>query len=48
MATLKKASAYSKKKVVPFTRISKKKKKSFIKTVPQQKKAKSTNGKEQL
>ena len=48
MATLKKASAYSKKKVVPFTRISKKKKKSFIKTVPQQKIVKFTMGKEQL
>jgi large subunit ribosomal protein L10e len=34
---LRKASAYSKRRVVPFTRISKKKKKSFIKTVPQQK-----------
>ncbi len=34
---LRKASAYSKKKVVPYTRVSKKRKKSFIKTVPQQK-----------
>jgi large subunit ribosomal protein L10e len=34
---LRKAYSYSKKKVVPFTRVSKKKKKSFIKTVPQQK-----------
>lgn len=34
---LRKASAYSKKKVVPFTRVSKKRQKSFVKTVPQQK-----------
>ena len=37
MAGLRKARAYSKKRVVPYTRISKKKSKSFIKTVPQQK-----------
>jgi len=37
MASLRKASAYSKRKVVPYTRISKKRKKSFIKTVPPQK-----------
>jgi len=48
MATLRKAFAYSKKKVVPYTRISKKKKKSFIKTVPPQKIVKFTMGKEQL
>jgi len=46
MASLRKASAYSKKKVVPFTRISKKKSKSFIKTVPQQKIVKFSMGKE--
>lgn len=34
MATLRKASAYSKRHVTPFTRISKKKKKAFIKTNP--------------
>lgn len=34
---LRKASSYSKKRVVPYTRVSKKKKKSFIKTVPPQK-----------
>lgn len=34
---LRKANAYSKRKVVPFTRVSKKRQKSFIKTVPQQK-----------
>lgn len=34
---LRKASAYSKKKVTPYTRGSKKKSKSFIKTIPQSK-----------
>lgn len=48
MASLRKATAYSKKKVVPYTRVSKKKSKSFIKTVPQQKIVKFTMGKEQL
>ncbi|MAG10986.1 50S ribosomal protein L16 [Candidatus Pacearchaeota archaeon] len=48
MASLRKALAYSKKKVVPYTRTSKKKKKSFIKTVPQQKIVKFTMGKEKL
>lgn len=48
MATLRKAAAYSKKKVTPFTRVSKKKKKSFIKTVPPQKIVKFTMGKESL
>lgn len=33
---LRKASAYSKKHVVPFTRISKQKRRSYIKTVPPQ------------
>jgi len=37
MASLRKALAYSKKRAVPFTRTSKKKSKSFIKTVPNQK-----------
>lgn len=41
---LRKASAYSRKKVVPYTRISKKKHKSFIKTVPHQKIVKFTMG----
>ncbi len=45
---LRKASAYSKRKVVPYTRISKKKGKSYIKTVPQQKIVKFTMGKEAL
>ena len=48
MASLRKASAYSKRKVVPYTRISKKRQKSFIKTVPQQKIVKFTMGKEPL
>lgn len=37
MASLRKAAAYSKKKVTPFTRTSKKRQKSYIKTIPQQK-----------
>ncbi|MAG78990.1 50S ribosomal protein L16 [Candidatus Pacearchaeota archaeon] len=48
MAGLRKASAYSKKKVVPFTRVSKRKKKSYIKTVPPQKIVKFSMGKETL
>ncbi len=48
MASLRKANAYSKKHVVPFTRISKKRQKSFIKTVPQQKIVKFSMGKETL
>ncbi|MCK5625109.1 50S ribosomal protein L16 [Candidatus Pacearchaeota archaeon] len=48
MASLRKASAYSKKKVVPFTRVSKKRQKSYIKTVPHQKIVKFTMGKESL
>ncbi len=45
MASLRKAAAYSKKRVVPYTRVSKKRQKSFIKTVPQQKIVKFTMGK---
>jgi large subunit ribosomal protein L10e len=45
---LRKASAYSKKKVLPYTRVSKKKGKSYIKTVPQQKIVKFTMGRESL
>ncbi len=48
MASLRKASAYSKKKVVPFTRVSKKKSRSYIKTVPHQKIVKFVMGKESL
>lgn len=36
MASLRKANAYSKRKVVPYTRKSKRKAKSYIKTVPPQ------------
>ena len=45
---LRKASSYSKKIVVPFTRISKKKTKAYIKTVPPQKIVKFTMGNPQL
>ena len=48
MAGLRKASAYSKKKVTPYTRVSKKKGKSYVKTVPQQKIVKFNMGKENL
>ena len=48
MASLRKATAYSKKKVVPFTRVSKKRQKSYIKTVPHQKIVKFAMGKEGL
>jgi large subunit ribosomal protein L10e len=44
MASLRKASAYSKKKVVPFTRVSKKRQKSYVRTVPQQKIVKFSMG----
>ena len=43
---LRKATAYSKKKVTPNTRISKKKSKSYVKVVPPQKIVKFTMGKE--
>ena len=45
---LRKAISYSKKKVVPYTRVSKKKSKSFIKTTPQQKIVKFTMGDDHL
>ena len=45
---LRKANAYSKRIVVPFTRISKRKGKSYIKTVPPQKIVKFTMGRERL
>lgn len=48
MVTLRKANAYSKRKVVPFTRVSKKRRKSYIKVVPPQKIAKFTMGNQQL
>jgi large subunit ribosomal protein L10e len=47
MPPLRKATAYSKKKVTPYTRVSKKKGKSYIKTSPQQKIVKFAMGKEQ-
>ena len=48
MAALRKASAYSKRSVTPYTRISKKKHKSYIKMVPPQKIVKFTMGRENL
>ena len=45
---LRKAYSYSKKRVVPFTRVSKKKGKSYVKTVPQQKIVKFSMGSEIL
>ncbi|RLG11926.1 50S ribosomal protein L16 [Candidatus Pacearchaeota archaeon] len=47
MASARKASAYSKRKVTPYTRISKRRHRSYIKTVPPQKivKFKMGNGK---
>ena len=44
---LRKAAAYSKKHVTPYTRISKRKGKAFIKTVPPQKIVKFSMGNEQ-
>ena len=44
---LRKASAYSKRTVVPYTRISKKKSKSYIKAVPPQKIVKFSMGSKQ-
>lgn len=48
MASLRKATAYSKKKVTPFTRVSKRRQKSFIKVVPPQKIVKFTMGNKDL
>jgi large subunit ribosomal protein L10e len=48
MAALRKASAYSKKIVLPYTRVSKKKGQSYVKTVPQQKIVKFVMGKQRL
>lgn len=45
MATIRKANAYSKRNVTPFTRISKRRQKSFIKVVPPQKIVKFHMGK---
>lgn len=46
MASLRKANAYSKRIVVPFTRVSKRRQKSFIKVVPPQKIVKFSMGSE--
>ena len=46
MASLRKARSYSKKKVTPYTRVSKRRQKSYIKTVPQQKIVKFRMGNE--
>lgn len=48
MVGLRKASAYSKMKVVPFTRTSKKKNRAYIKVIPPQKIAKFSMGSESL
>ncbi len=45
---LRKAASYSKKKVVPYTRTSKKRGKAYIKTIPPQKIVKFTMGSETL
>jgi len=45
MAAIRKAYSYSKRKVTPFTRISKRRQKSFIKVVPPQKIVKFEMGK---
>lgn len=45
MAKLRKAYSYSKRKVTPFTRVSKRRQKSFIKVVPPQKIVKFEMGK---
>lgn len=45
MVGLRKANSYSKRKVTPFTRISKRRQKSFIKVVPPQKIVKFSMGK---
>ena len=45
---LRKASSYSKRTVVAYTRISKKKSKSYIKTVPPQKIVKFSMGNQNL
>lgn len=48
MATLRKANAYSKRTVVPFTRKSKRKNRSYVKVVPQSKIVKFTMGDEKM
>ena len=48
MASLRKAAAYSKKKVTPYTRVSKKRQKSYIKMLPPQKIVKFVMGNSSL
>jgi large subunit ribosomal protein L10e len=48
MATLRKANAYSKRKVIPYTRVGKRRQNSFVKTVPPQKIVKFRMGNESL
>ena len=48
MAGLRKASSYSKRHVVPYTRTSRKKQKAYIKMIPPQKIVKFTMGREDL
>lgn len=48
MASLRKANAYSKRKVTPFTRVSKRRQKAYVKVVPPQKIVKFTMGKTDL
>ncbi len=48
MASLRKANAYSKRNVTPYTRVSKKRQRSYIRTVPPQKIVKFEMGKNSL
>lgn len=48
MASLRKANAYSKRKVTPFTRTSKRKSRAYIKTVPPQKIVKFDMGNKEM
>jgi len=48
MASLRKANAYSKRKVTPYTRTSKKRQKAYIKMIPPQKIVKFTMGSDGL
>jgi large subunit ribosomal protein L10e len=48
MAALRKANAYSKRKVVPFTRVGKRRQNAFVKVVPPQKIVKFVMGNEKL
>ncbi len=48
MASLRKANAYSKRKVVPYTRVGKRRQDSYVKVVPPQKIVKFVMGNEKL